>query len=180
MKIGNLPNYIVQVFPDAWNESPERAPLCEGIFTVVLNIAMHVHFVPEVDHTAPPWPADQEPPEDELTTPAQVRWYELVTGTYSVTPNAGRAGRTERIGPLDPPSTVFYVTPDEFAAFTRELAELAELTGSISDSLHRDDVIDRSVIRFIDEQVLESPFLERVHAELVGQDPAATTDQSRD
>jgi hypothetical protein len=79
--------------------------------------------------------------------------------SYAVTPNAALAGRTEQTGTPEFPANIFYVDPDEFAEFTRELTALSEIASDGNPELQRDELIDRSVIRFIDDRVLGSPLL---------------------
>jgi hypothetical protein len=78
----------------------------------------------------------------------RVRWYELLMASYAVTPNAALAGRTEQTGTPEFPANIFYVDPDEFAEFTRELTALSEIASDGNPELQRDELIDRSVIRF--------------------------------
>lgn len=168
MKIGNMPNYLVQVFRDADSAEPNETALYEGMFTVILNIAVQISFVPGVNLDDPPWPAGQKPPIDELTTPAQARWNQLINGSYSVTPDAARAGTAEQFHSPDGVGTVFYVTPERFAVFSEELTSLSDLTGGPGESPVHDDLLDRDVIAFIDGTILESPYLTPAAASIVG------------
>lgn len=167
VKIGNPPNYLIQVFPTYTDGDPRRAALYDGMYSVTLNGAMEVTFIPEAPLDTPPWPANQVPGEDSLTTPEQMRWYQLITGLCVVTPNAARAGRAELIGPADQPVPVFFVTPTEFATFGGELAGLEELTDG-GPRPRRDEVLDRAVIRYIDRTVLESPLLDPMFRTIAG------------
>ena len=164
-----MPNYLVQVYRES-QEEPQLAALYEGIFVVVLNICVHFRFVPAVDESAPPWPADQEPPADEFTTAEQMRWYELTRSRYCVSFSQTRAGRVEALGPLQPPSVVFYVTPAEFMHYTGELTQLADMTGEPGVRLHRDTVLDRDVMRLIDERILGRPGIDPGYARAVGRE----------
>ena len=167
MKIGNSPNYLIQVFPAYTDGDPQRAVLYDGMYSVTLNGAMEVTFVPEAPLAAPPWPADQVPPEDSLTTPEQMRWYQLITGSCVVTPSAARAGHAESMGPPDQPVPVFFVAPAEFATFTAELAGLEDLIDQGARP-RRDEVLDRAVIRYIDRTVLGSPLLDPMSRTIAG------------
>lgn len=172
MKIHNEANYLVQVFPAAWEQADERRPLYDGIFTLALNIPVQVTFVPDLGGTEPPWPPGQDLPSAELTTPGQVRWDELLAASYAVTPNASRASEVIQMGPPDAPTTIFFVQPDEFVEFRRELEDLAERTAE-RPLPRRNEVLDLNVMRFADEYVLGSSRLNPADAAIVGRTSSA-------
>ena len=164
MKLGSRPDYFVQVF----RADDDPAEWYEDVFTVKLNGPLTITFVPYVDQDPPPWPADRDGPLDRPASPNEARWLELVTSGYGVTPSTDRASRIEQVGPPDLRSTIFYVTPAEFDRFLPELHELAEQTDDVVSSPTRAQVLDRAVVRFIDETILDSPHLRWHHADLVG------------
>ncbi|GIE84738.1 hypothetical protein [Actinoplanes regularis] len=169
VKIGNPANYTVQVFPDEWEaESPEEEARFAGIFSVALNLHGLITFVPGVPADPPPLAAARPPREDEFTTAAEVRWCELLNSPYSVTPDDTRAGTVGEVGSEESPATVFYVTGEEFAAFTTELWELAEIASGGNPRVRRDELLDRAVIRFIEDRVVGSGRLRPEHAASLG------------
>jgi hypothetical protein len=169
MKIGNPSNYYVQVSADSWQEPPETAALYDGIFTVKLNVLVEVRFVPDATEAGPPWRRETLPPDDEdFSTTAQVRTYEIVTSSYAVTPNAELAGTVERIGTGDEPGTAFYVSPQEFSGFQAELEALTDIASDSNPTIHRDEILDRGVIRFIEDKVLGSGLLRGRHPHALG------------
>ncbi|BCY06433.1 hypothetical protein [Actinoplanes sp. L3-i22] len=173
VKIGNSSNYTVQVFPDEWEaEEPAEAALRENIFSVALNLHGFVKFVPAMPDEPPPLAAERPPREDEFTTAEEVGWCELIHSPYSITPDDTRAGTIRDVGIPDEPATVFYVTGEQFAGFVAELWELAEIASDSNPSVRRDEVLDRSVIRFIDERILTSDRLSPQHAASLGRAPA--------
>ena len=174
MKIGHPPNYYVQVFPDSWEEDPETALLFDGIITLSLNVVLKVRFIPDVTEAGPPWRADLlEDKNLEFTTPRQAREYDVLTSAISVTPNAALAGQVEEISSPNGDSIVFYVTPTEFATYEAELMELTDIASDAIVSVRRDDVLDRAVIRFVDERVLEEPRVKARRGEAVGRTTAS-------
>lgn len=152
MKLGNPANYFVQVWPSWWDEPAASAPLHQDIFTLSLNAAATVKFVPDVGDAAPPW----RMPQTEPATAAEVRVTEALAAPFAVTPNAALAGRAETftLGAGEPPNTVFYVTAEEYAAYRDDLAALAGPASDSVPSVRHDDVAELAVIRFVDERVL--------------------------
>jgi len=152
VKIGNPANYFVQVWPSWWDEPAGSAPLHQDIFTLSLNAAATVKFVPDVGDAAPPWRL----PLSEPATAVEVRVAEALAAPFAVTPNAALAGRADTFT-LDaggPANTVFYVTAEEYAAYRDDLAALAESASDSVPSVRHDDVTGLAVIRFVDERVL--------------------------
>jgi hypothetical protein len=169
VKLGHPSNYFVQVFPSAWLEEPGTAPLYEGIYSVRLNAVLPVLFVPDASAVGPPWRPELLPTgEADLRTAEQVRAYEIMTASYTVTPHPALAGTTDRFAFGTMPCTVFYVSPAEYAGYAAELEELAEIASDANPRLRRDDLLDRAVIRFVDRQVLGSPLLAPLDADTVG------------
>ncbi|WP_203738600.1 hypothetical protein [Actinoplanes cyaneus] len=157
MKIGSPSNYTVQVYPDEWEyDSPRDRTLHENIFSVALNLHGLVKVVPAVPAEPPPLAAERPPREHEFTTADEVRWCELLHSPYSVTPDDARAGTIREVGVPDEPATVFYVTGEQFATFTGELWELAEIASGSNPRVRRNDVLDRSVFQFVEEHILSS------------------------
>jgi hypothetical protein len=174
VKIGNPRNYYVRVTRAAWDD-PEDDPLpYEGIFRVSLNDVVVVTFVPDLSDSGPPWTGAGVPtPGTEPATPAQARLLEILTSAYSVTPNARLAGRSEQFawsaGAVPAlPSTVFYVAPGDFDRWAEELDALTADAGGLHSPVRRDDVLDTSVMQFVDRQVLGSPLLDPISAGAVG------------
>ena len=172
MKIGFSPDYYVQVFPDGWEEDPADAELWDGIVTVLLNTVLRVRFVPDVSASGPPWRATIPAAQAQLDTVDGVREYAVVTSRYVVTPNERQAGRVEQIREPERLRLVFYVTHDEFTTFAAELADLAEIASDAVPELRRGELLDRAVVRFLDERVLGDPRVLEERGDAVGRAPA--------
>jgi hypothetical protein len=152
VKLGNPANYYVQVWPSWWDEPEETVPLYRDIFTLSLNAAVTVKFVPDIGGAAPPWRL----PESEPATATEVRVTEALTAAIAVTPNAALAGGADTfvLTPGEPPNTVLYVTTEEFLTYRDELAVLAESACEAVPAVRHDDIAHLNVVRFLDEQVL--------------------------
>jgi hypothetical protein len=132
-------DYPVGVRPRSWDEEGDLAALYAGVYDVALNQMVKITFVPDLGIAAPPFERERLPEDlDALTTPEQARLEAALFARYAVTPNAARAGTTERLP--KPPwrsrdgGIVLYVTPDEFARFAADLEALApDLGGSYSE-----------------------------------------------
>jgi hypothetical protein len=133
-----------------------------------------VRFIPDAAEAGPPWRFDLLEDENlEFTTPRQVRAYNVLTSAISVTPNAALAGQVQEISSPNGDSIVFYVTTAEFATFEAELLKLTDIASDSIPSVRRDDVLDRAVIRFVDERVLEEPRVKARRGEAVGRTTAS-------
>ncbi|MFI1988205.1 hypothetical protein [Actinoplanes sp. NPDC020271] len=157
VKIGSPSDYTVQVYPEEWEyDSPADRTLRENIFSLALNLHGLVTFVPAAPAQPPPLAAERPPREDKFTTVAEVRWCELLHSPYSVTPDDARAGTIREVGVPGEPATVFYVTGEQFATFTSELWELAEIASGSNPRVRRNDVLDKRVFQFVEEHILAS------------------------
>lgn len=180
MKIGNPSNYYVRVRSASWEEPDDVAPLYEGIYSIDLNHGMAVQFVPDVAAMAPPWSGAGLPHPSAFTTTAQARILHVLMSSYAVTPNAARAGTEERFtwswtDEVREPTTVFYVTADEFARYAGDLEDLSEIAGGLYSPIRRSDVVDRPAVRFIEDRILASSWLEPSDAASIGRNPLGGT-----
>ncbi|GLY01587.1 hypothetical protein [Actinoplanes sp. NBRC 101535] len=176
MKLGFPPNYHVRVDSLAWSLPDGEAALHEGTYRVDLNRVVVVTFVDDLAVAGPPWSADSLPePGTDLTDPVQARLSVLLSAVYAVTPNAALAGRSERFerpwaadGSRD--GAVFYTGVEEFAVLRADLEELGDIAGGVHSVVQRDTLIEHPVIRFLEDRVLDSPWLRADHAEALGRD----------
>lgn len=147
MKISNPANYYVRVWPEGSEEEPDLAALLAGIMRLSVNFGPRIFFVPDVSTVAPPWPPMST---EKPTTVEEARLAWATTSDWVVTPNAAHAGEIDRSGV----STIFYVTPDDFAILTADLEALAAFTNTSLPSWRHDDLTGHAVIRFLDDRVL--------------------------
>ena len=178
MKVGSDPNYTVRMRGRASEAPAEQRSLYAGMYTFDLNEVTGVSFVPRV--TEPPWSLDGLPADDaDLTTAEQVRIVEVLTASYSVTPDDTRAGTVERFewplpwpdeGDWRPTPTVFLITTDEFDLLATDLADLGEVAGNVHPLVRRDQLADHEVVKSVDEYTLDSPWLTARDAAVVGRE----------
>jgi hypothetical protein len=181
MKVSPKADYPVQVITEEnYEDDPSTGPLYRGIFRVVLNHMVAVLFVPETGVGAPNWDYRQLSAElDAVTTIEDARLATVLDATYSVTPNDARAGTEDRLEwpAQDTPvghfesstGVIFYVTNSDFARYT---ADLQRLEGIVSDAWENEPVSrlrDYEVIRFIEERIVASLWLEPYDAMMLGQ-----------
>src|SRR5262249_9771760 len=136
-------------------------------------------FVPETGVGAPNWDYRQLSAKlDAVTTVEDACLATVLDASYSVTPNDARAGTEDRLEwpAQDTPvghfesSTggIFYVTNSDFASSTSDLQRLEEI---VSDAWENEPVSrlrDYEVIRFIEERIVASPWLEPQDAMMLG------------
>lgn len=178
MKVGSDANYNVRIRARAWEEDPgESERLYAGMWTFDLNQVVSVSFVPDLTAVPRPWSVDALPDDiDDFTQAWQVRLVEVLTTSYSVTPDPERAGAEEQFpwpwpgddGRPMPPCTVFYVTPEEFERLAADLAELSQVAGNVHSTVRRDEITDHEVVAFVERRVLGSPLFTADHARAVG------------
>lgn len=180
MKVSPKADYPVQVTThERYEDDPRTGPLYRGIFRVVLNHQVAVLFVPETGAGAPNWDyRDLSEKLDAVSTVEDARLATLLVESYSVTPNDARADTEDRLPwpAQDTPAghfesstgVIFYVTN---AAFARYTADLQQLEGIVSDAWDNEPVSrlrDYEVIRFIEERIVASPWLEPYDAMMLG------------
>jgi hypothetical protein len=178
VKVGSDANYTVRIRERGWEEPEEQRPLYAGIFTFDLNQVVSVSFVPDLTGVSRPWSVDSLPDDiEEFTEPWQARLIEALTAPYAVTPDPVRAGTEERFAwpwpveagePAMPPRTVLYVTPQEFAELSVDLAGLTEVAGRVHSVVRREAVAEHEAVRFVERRILDSPLLEPGDAQSVG------------
>jgi hypothetical protein len=180
MKVSPKADYPVQVTTEErYEDDPRTGPLYRGIFRVVLNHMVAVLFVPETGVGAPNWDYRQLSEKlDAITTVEDARLASVLGASYSVTPNDAHAGTEDRLewpaqdtpaGHFDSSTgVIFYVTN---ARFARYAADLERLEGIVFDAWENEPVSrlrDYEVIRFIEEQIVASPWFSPSDAMMLG------------
>lgn len=162
-------------------EKEENAAFYEGIYGVYLNRFVTIMFVPEFRSAVESWPPELPEDVDIVPNAHAARLYTIQLADYSVTPDADRAGQVDRLS-LKPlaqeqstdatalyshTATIFYVEPDAFSIYEKELENLANLTPSIHHSLAVSSVRPMKVIQFILNTLLTSPELSQEHRDII-------------
>jgi hypothetical protein len=185
MKAGSDADYVVRVLERGWFEPEEQESLYEGMYTFDLNQVVAVAFVPRVTPEGPSWLTAGFPGNRaHFTIPEQVRILEVLTTPYSVTPDDERAGTVQQLDwpfewppenglftpPDEPPPTrtVFFITTDEFDRLSTDLAALFDIAGDVQSMVRHSEVADHEAVRFVDQRILDSPWLQPEHAASVG------------
>jgi hypothetical protein len=185
MKVGSEADYVVRVVKTGWGEPLEQLPLYEGMYSFTLNQVVEVLFLPRVTPDGPPWSLDDLPHDvADFTTPEQIRVLEISHTPYSVTPDDERADTAHQIHwqgvwpPEDdfltpsnsppPVFTVFFITDDEFTRLSTDLEELTHIAGQVQSTVRHSEVADHEAVRFVDQRILDSPWLRPRHAASVG------------
>jgi hypothetical protein len=186
MKLGFKRDFAVQVRHQVDDEEEEwGAHFHQGIFSLTLNQLITILFIPSFPRTAETWPPTILPGVDQVQSETEARLYITESADYVVTPDANRAGQQEVIPiPAATPEqvaeiglgfylgarqvVVFYVTPDQEARFHGELPVIGEQTHSIRHFVRVSKVTDFECIRFIQHDIIESPYFSDDHLSTIG------------
>ena len=155
MKVGPKVDIAVQVKLQEWEEDEDVAPFYRGIYEVTLNFFTDVMFIPSFPRTLDSWPPTLPKNVDDVHSVYEARLFTVALSENTVTPNAFLAGQQELI-PLSPSlngeprmGRIFYVTPEQFALFSQELAQIMQQTLSVHDYVSLLKVNHFACIQFI-------------------------------
>jgi hypothetical protein len=144
MKPSFSSDFTVSVRHQTLEEPPEVAEFYQGIYSVTLNFLVNVIFVPELEIDVNHWLPMPEN-VDNVSSELEARLFTLCFSDYIITPNSLKKGQQEIItlasAVEDAKDThltsdvrvIFYVSPEEFATFSKELSVLAENTPGVHD-----------------------------------------------
>ena len=186
MKLGFKRDFAVQVRHQERDEEEKwGAVFYRGIFSLTLNQLITILFIPSFPRTAETWPPTILEGVDQVQSETEARLYATESADYVVTPDPFLAGQQEVIPmPPIPPEqlaemgvtfeirprqvVVFYVTHEQFARFEHELSLIAEQTYGIRHFVRVSKVTDFECIRFIENDIIESPYFSDDHLKLIG------------
>jgi hypothetical protein len=163
-------DFTVSVKHQIWEESPEVADFYQGIYCVTLNFLLNVMFVPEFERNANNWPPALPENADYVSSEIEARLFTVALSDYSVTPNSLLSGQQEIITQTEAAKeiqngdsasdvrVVFYVSPEEFAIFSKELHALAEKTPGVHDYVKISEIENLEFAKFILSSVINSPY----------------------
>lgn len=170
-------DFPIRVRQEGWEHDRDDQPCYDGIFLVTLNFTVDLRFVPDFARGHGPWPPLVVPPEAPLT-PRLARVLLAESTDYAITPDRERAGEEEQLirtvqdqfsGVLETyPSTIFYVTPAQFAAFQQELLPLTDLSHNLYAGQPVSTLQDRAFVQFILEHVIRSARFQPYHRRMLG------------
>lgn len=173
MKPNPTLDYPVSVLPESAEVTDRsRASLYEGIYRMTLNYRVDVVFVPDVSAATPPWDGRGLPADfDDVRDPIEARRSVALSASYVVTPNAARAGTTERFAFGGRENVVRYVTPAEFARFAADFPALGELVGTVRPRYTVSGLREFGVVRFVEAEIVDQPWLAPTDAAWLGRGP---------
>ncbi|MBW4510236.1 MAG: hypothetical protein KME64_27505 [Scytonematopsis contorta HA4267-MV1] len=172
MKPSTNYDFSVSVRCQTWEEEPEVAELYQGIFEVILNHTLSIMFVPDVginiDNLPPMLPENV----DNIFTEIQARQITIALSKYSITPNPLLAGQEKVFSHNDTLSSqtgvIFFITTEEFQAFSSELLTLAQEIPSVYSSKRVSQIKDLKFSQFLLSRVIESKNFDDKDLQLVG------------
>ncbi len=128
-----------------------------GIYSVVLNHAVTIYFVPEVDDLQRGWPPVFNEDFDGIATARAAR-LELLQLGYAITPETEIAGKHDQLGDDGTGHLrIWFIDPLKFKLFESELRELSEdlEVSTLNKGAPISQLAEYEVIRFVvDELVL--------------------------
>lgn len=171
MKPSLSSDFTVSVRHQSWEEPPELAKFYQGIYSVTLNFLINVMFVPEFEinvNNSPILPENV----DNVSSEFEARLFTLCFSDYTITPNSFKKGQQELISL--PSATedaknnnltsdvrgIFYVSPEEFATFSKELSALAEQTPGVHDYVKISEIENLKFAKYILSSVISSSYFQ--------------------
>ena len=168
MKLSLERNFSVSVTHQSWEVLPETAEFYRGIYLVRLNFLVSIMFVPELEINPDNWPPVLPDNVDEVSSETEARLFTAALSDYTVTPNSLLAG-TEEIISIPPfkgdmedsdidsrRGVVFYVSHQEFDAFSKELSALADQNSGVHGYVRISEIEELGVAKFIVSMVIDS------------------------
>ena len=162
-------DFTISVRRHSWEEEPEVAAWYEGIFEVTLNFTVNLMFVPALKRE--PWPPRLPEDTDAVHTEQEARSIAISLSRYAATPDDSREGTEERFArdwSESGPGVVFYVTSQEFATFSEELARLADERPSVHSGWKVSEIPQLAVTRWLLTRVLASPSVSAKDLRMLG------------
>lgn len=179
MKFGYPQDFAVRVRKQEEDEERSVSRFYRGIYSVSLNFLVHIMFIPPFSHRGKRWALDIPDDIDEVHSVQEARLFTAALSEITVTPDNSRAGQEQLIAlaaPLSPVAdmatrqgVIFYVTPEQFALFTQELAELAEQTFSIYGFFPVSKLEHLESIKFITNKIIRSHYFSEKNLKIIGQ-----------
>lgn len=145
----------------------EYAKFYRGIFHVLISNFQPITFIPHFLKNKNNWPPLLPENVDLVESHDQARLFTAALADYAVTSDAELAGEEELI-PLPAMSgrdqqmaRIFYVTPEQFADFTQELALIEKQTFWVNEYVMLSQVQHFNCIQFILSKIIQPRFRRR-------------------
>ena len=171
-------DFTVQVRGQEGEEDQQFARFYQGIYSVTLNTFVDVMFVPSFCREVKGWSLHLPFNVNEVHSAQEARLFTAALSDLIVTPDDYRAGEEELIPPppSPPPYThiapemgvIFYVTPQQFALFSQELAEIEQETFSLYPTVPVSKIAHFACIKFITEKIMTSPYFSEENLRILG------------
>jgi hypothetical protein len=173
-------NFSVTVRHQIREELPETTEFYQGIYSVSLNFLVYIMFVPELEINPNNWPPVLPKNVDDVSSETEARLFTTALSKYTVTPHSLLAGTQEIIfipsanknmGYSDSDSeraVIFYVSHQEFNAFSKELVALADRTPGVHDFVRIAAIEELEIAKFITSIVMNSQCFSAGDLEILG------------
>ncbi|MBW4601613.1 MAG: hypothetical protein KME29_19080 [Calothrix sp. FI2-JRJ7] len=181
MKPSLSSDFTVSVRHQSWEEPPEVAEFYQGIYSVTLNFLVNVMFVPEFEinvNNSLIFPENI----DNVSSEAEARLFTLCFSDYTITPNSLKKGQQEIItlasaaenskdtNLISDVRVIFYVSPEEFALFSKELSPLAEQTSGVHDYVKISEIENLKFAKYILSSVISSSCFQEKDKKILARD----------
>lgn len=175
-------DFTVSVRHQILEELPEVAEYYRGIYSVTLNFLVTVMFVPEFEKTGNNEFSHIPENIDKVKTEFDARLFTVALSDYAVTSNSFLAGQQELFplpsapeemknsGNVAEMGVLFYVSPQEFESFSKELSVLAARTLGVHDYVRISELQNLEFAKFILSTVIRSQHFATSHLRLLGRE----------
>lgn len=160
--ISSKKDFVINLWHYVWEYEEPHSDFYRNIYAVILNRFISVVFVPEVDRNVVSWLPIADPKIiDGANSVLEARLQTLATETYCVTPSRLLAGQEEKMPPpsFAPDSgegVIFYVTPEEFEIYSREITMLDEKIGRESGGHYASELQNFKFVQLLLNRVITS------------------------
>lgn len=159
-------DFTVQVREQVRDEDTEFAQFYQGIYSMALNSFVHIMFIPYFSREVKDWSLRIPDDVDEVHSRQEARLFTAALAEYTVMPDELRAGQEQLIA-LPPPlppcpdvaprqGVIFYVTRQQFALFSEELAEIEQFAFALHATVRVSKIAHFECIKFIQKIVMNS------------------------
>ena len=178
MKYSFDTDFTVQVREQVREQEPDFAQFYQGIYSMALNTFVDVMFIPYFLREVKGWSIKIPNNIDIVHSKQKARLFTAALADYIVMPDPSRAGQEELIPQLPSPrpyfdtpldtGVIFYVTPQQFALFSQELAQIEQQASGLYDSVRVSKLAHFECIKFINKIVMTSEHFSQESLRMLG------------